>query len=489
MWSNKIDAEEGILDVPHPALLRYHTAEDIALQFELLWGVRPAAVGLPVTAADGLLIHRGSGSQAANPDRIPQIDANQALGLRYSHYADAQEHFTSLAASAREFAKAGCDIYLVLDPTLPFHNIPALTLTDIVGTDSAPLCVNKPNSQRLLAGVLSQAISETLAALEGTEKNIAGVVLDIVNLWPMSTRGHNIELTCFCNTCQNAFQAGDLLARLRTFPGPLNLALRDSSKGDGIEHMDDLGTLLTEPELVGLSSLRGYTDVFPNEVNQAALQSHAASLKEYMSMRHEMTMEAIKRIFELSFEGIDWGGRDVPERVVITQGTLYDWTSGIQLERLTTREADHLEAIWIPPTDAAVNKLDFPFRAYMARTARYRVDAFFELAASAASPRMRAVTGIGLYSEAEVRGLLEHHMRGALASLLDAPTVGALGHKEGSRRNGITVLQLPDQDLRRFILEIDIPPGVQQVARRDRRRRRTRQQVRREEEPEHEEVE
>ena len=34
MWSNKIDAEEGILDVPHPALLRYHTAEDIALQFE-----------------------------------------------------------------------------------------------------------------------------------------------------------------------------------------------------------------------------------------------------------------------------------------------------------------------------------------------------------------------------------------------------------------------------------------------------------------------
>lgn len=439
----------SIMDIPHPALLRYSEPKALITQFEEAWGTRPEAVVLPVAASDGLMFKVEGLSEPISP---------YATG-----FSGGLKDFQDIVHA---FAKAGLDVYLLIVPTLQFVGTDALHLTDIVGDGSAQLCISNPRSQDVIAAVLGTGVDLAIETTKSTQGKLSGVVMDVVDLWPMGGRNKRMELTCFCPSCEKYIEEHrpGLIRQFKTFPNPWNLLLQATDTG--IAHVDEVHPNSTASDIVGLSRQKGFEEVFEDRTVPFLLDQ-AEILLDYLEVRHNQTVAAITEIFEQALQSLD----SIPRRIILAEGTYYDWTSGIQLERLDElldQGSVPYDEIWFDPSSTELLMKYVPFRSYMWKRARYYIDAFFDLVANATDPVKRATTGIGRMKISEVRGLLKSRLGQAMGtamtgytSLASLPDIKS--DSSNSARIGFVGVALTRENGEKLIEGLNIPPGLADV--------------------------
>ncbi len=439
----------SVMDIPHPALLRYSEPKALIAQFEEAWGTKPEAVVLPVAVADGLMFKVEGLSEPISP---------YAIG-----FSGGLKDFQDIVHA---FAKEGLDIYLLIVPTLQFVGTDALHIVDIVGDGSAQLCISNPRSQDVIAAVLGTGVDLAIETTKNTQGKLRGVVVDVVDLWPMGGQNKRLELTCFCPSCVKYMEEHKpgLIRQFKTFPNPWNLLLQATPTG--ISHIDEVHLNSTASDIIGLSRQKGFEEVFEDRT-MPFLLDQAEVLLDYVEVRHNQTIAAVTAIFEQALRGLE----SVPRRIILTEGSYYDWTAGIQLERLDTsfpQGALPFDEIWFDPSSTELLMANIPFRSYMWKRARYYIDAFFDLVAHATDPVKRATTGIAQMKIAEVRGLLKSRLSQAvgtamtgytsLASLPDIKSDDA-----GSMRIGFVGVALTRESGEKLIEGLSIPPGLADI--------------------------
>lgn len=433
----------GILDIPHPAILRFRTPKQLVDEFVASWGTPPEAVVVPVTAPDGLLF------------RV------EGLSDDMSPFARVSSELKDFQDVVHAFASLPVDVYLSLDPTLPFVRTDSLHVIDIVGDGAASLCLANPRTQDIAAAVLGTAVDLAVSAMGGARAKVKGIVLDAVDLWPMGANQERMELTCFCPSCEKYFEtlAPGLLRSFRTFPNPWNLLLRDS--GTGISYVDDVRIGSSEDEVVGLSRQKGFHELFEDK-STVALRTQAQLLLRYLRLRHDQTVGAIQQIFAQALQGIDGVGR-----ILIMEGVHYGWTGGMFLGGLdiTPDGQSACDEIWFDPSSTDLVLRNIPFRSYMWKRARYYTNAFWEFAANASDPVKRATTGIARLSEARVKEIIRSRLAQAVGtamtgytSLVSLPDLKAEG--SDSQRVGFVGGALNREIGDKFIEGIRIPEGL-----------------------------
>lgn len=439
----------SVMDIPHPALLRYSEPKVLIAQFEEAWGTKPEAVVLPVTVADGLMFRVEGLSEQISP---------YAIG-----FSGGLKDFQDIVHT---FAKEGLDIYLLIVPTLQFVGTDALHIVDIVGDGSAQLCISNPRSQDVIAAVLGTGVDLAIETTKNTQGKLKGVVIDIVDLWPMGGKNKRLELTCFCPSCEKYIEEHKpgLIRQFRTFPNPWNLLLQATTTGIG--HIDEVHPNSTASEIIGLSRQKGYDEVFEDRT-MPILLDQAGVLLDYIEVRHNQTVAAVTAIFEQALQDLD----SIPRRIILTEGSYYDWTAGIQLERLDKslpQGALPFDEIWFDPSSTELLMANTLFRSYMWKRARYYIDAFFDLVANATDPVKRATTGIARMKIAELRGLLKSRLSQAIGtamtgftSLASLPEIKS--DNSDSMRIGFIGVALTRESGDKLIEGLNIPPGLADV--------------------------
>ena len=393
----------AIMEIPHLGILGHYSPNSLMEKFYNEWGLKPRAIVLPVTYSDGLL-----------------FDIEGLKGLR-SPNARISDEFGEFKDVVYTFAEKGLDIYLLIDPTLQFLRTDSLHIVDIVGDSSSSVCIGNPSSREIIAAILGTAIDETLDAIsrvpdKSKRGNLRGVVLDIVNIWPMGAVNERLELTCFCPSCQKYFNDDDptLVPKFRDFPNPWNLLLKDS--GGGISFIDEVKSTTTPNELIGLSRQKAFHTIFDDR--NVNLVGYAELLKDYIKIRHEQTLFAVNDIFELALKGLD----ERPQRILLLEGVYYGWTSGIQLDRLdrvsTKNTVNAYDEIWFDPSSTELYLSNVPFSSFMWKRSHYYLDAFFQFVAGASDARKRAVTGLSRLSKAQVYELIGVRLNQALGTAM-----------------------------------------------------------------------
>jgi hypothetical protein len=442
-----------IMDVPHLGILRYFRPSALIQRFVGMWGIRPKAVVLPVTYSDGLL-----------------FDVEGLNDLR-SPNAKISEEYQSFGDVVFAFANEGLNIYLLIDPTLQFVRTDPLFVVDIVNDSSPTLCLGNPSSREVIAAVLGTSVDVTLNALgsAGGRGHLEGIVMDLVNIWPMGATNQRLELTCFCPSCEKYF-AGEnekLLSHFRDFPNPWNLLLKDS--GTGISYIDEVMQDSSPDELVGLSRQKGFHTAFEKR-EHSDLVKQAELLNDYIRVRHEQTLFAVDDIFHKALAGLGefLKGDEFPKRVLLLEGVNYGWTSGIQLDRLdriATGSIVHpYDEVWFDPSSTDLTMKDVPFCSYMWKRSRYLVDAFLQYAASVSDPVKRATTGMSRLSRSQAKEVLEMRLRQALGTAMIGQTAlfalpELAGESQVSQRIGFVGVALDEEIGKALIESISIPKG------------------------------
>jgi hypothetical protein len=403
---------DGILDIPHPAILRYTSVSKLVKDFEDAWGQPPKGVVLPVVAPDGLLFDiKGS-------------------GLKMSTYQYIFDNSTKdIFDVALEFAQSGQDIYLLLEPSLQFVRTSALHIMNIVGDSSSQVCIGNRPAQELMGMILGTAmdmLKDKMSALEQTGRKwkLAGIVIDAVDLLPMGTGTNGrLELCCFCESCRKFFndEQPELLKHFDTFPNPWNLVLKDS--GSGVSYIQNLPESISDSEIVGLSRKKAFDLIFEKELkskDDALLSSYARHLKSYMQIRHHQITESIAVIFQEALNGFATDPARNPKRIIITEGDYYSWTAGMQLEHLDktpeTGEIVPCDEVWFNSQSPEIYTENIPFRSYMWSRSRYFIDALFQSYASCGDPVLRSITGLGRLSKDEAKDLLRRRLQTAMGT-------------------------------------------------------------------------
>ncbi len=410
--SMKKGSGDGILDIPHPAILRYTTPSQLIENFQNAWGQAPKGVVLPVAVADGLLF---------------DIEGS---GLNISTYRYIWDNETKdIFDAALEFAQLGQNIYLLLDPSLQFVRTDALHITDIAGDSAHKVCIGNRRAQELMGMILGKAmdlLKEKMSSLEqiGKQWKLSGIIIDAVNLLPMgSSNNGRLDLNCFCESCRKFFndEQPDLLKHFDTFPNPWNLVLKDS--GTGISYIQNLPVSISDSEIVGLSRKQAFDLIFEKELkskDDAILTGYARQLKSYMQVRHQQITESIAAIFKEALNDFSTDPTKNPQRIIITEGDYYSWTAGMQLERLdkipSTGDVISCDEVWFNSTSPEMYTENIVFRSYMWKRSRYTIDAFFQTYASAGDSVMRAITGISRFSKDEMRDLLRKRLQAAVGA-------------------------------------------------------------------------
>ncbi len=399
----KTGAGEGLLDIPHPAVLTHKTPRELLERFKNSFGMYPKGVVLPTIATDGLLYTCGD------------IELPQSKYKFVGHYQGFQKAITDFAQYP-EIEK----IYLSVDPTLQFVRTDALHVIDIAGDGSQQVCIINPRTQELLGAILGIGIDLTLNMLDSinSQVKLAGAVIDVVDLWPQGARENRLELTCFCESCLKVFETEekDLLDHFRTFPNPWNLVLKDNQTGIG--YIDELPKSILAPQILGLSRQKGYIDIF-KDASVPELTQHATHLLRYMQIRHNSTALALHNVFDEAYNGLE---EKQLQKILLLEGVHYDWTSGLQLQRLDDPGPDvnRFDEVWFNSTSSDMVMHYTPFRSYMWRRSRYLIDAFFQSIATAADPIKRNTTGIARYSERHIRDELFAKRLGSAVSTTDS---------------------------------------------------------------------
>jgi hypothetical protein len=438
----RLSTKGGILDVPILQFLRQGGIRELIADHKRDWGDEPEAVCLPIVAPDGLnLAVKGSG--------LPLSENSHAHG--------AGREFGAIIS---EISNIGLDIYLLLDPTMNFCNTDALHIKDIGGDSSSAICIGNPRSQELLGAILGTAVDEALAATQDGTGKLRGVVLDVVDLWPMSASNERVEITCFCSSCEKYLSLRDstLVEKFKTFPNPLNLLLKDSNTG--IAHIHDFDVDSTPEYILGLSKQRDYDQIFKG-ATESTLRAHSLTILDYLKLRNEQVHESIGAIFSEALNGVP----DAISRVILCSGFTYDWTSGIFLASLDTVPDTVCTEVWFDPQESDIYLKEKPFRSYMWRRSRYMIDAFLGFAGNVSNPDKRANTGISRYPKDIAREMLRKRFSQAIgASLREQSALASLPPlqtaNEGSSRIGFVGVAMSNQLATRYIDGIDIPPGM-----------------------------
>jgi hypothetical protein len=397
---------------------------------------------LPVTAPDGLLFRVEGLSDPVSPWAGVSTELKDFQDVVYA------------------FADLGLDVYLLLDPTLPFVRTDALHIIDIVGDGSTSVCIGNPRSQDVMAAILGTAVDLALATVANTKGKLKGVVLDVVNLWPMGAVDGRLELTCFCPSCEGYFDAHrpGLLTQFRTFPSPWNLLLRDS--GTGIKFVDDVRFRSSDEDIVGLSRQKGFHQAFEDQSN-AHLIAQAHLLGQYIQLRHNQTVASIGEVLRQALDGVD----AELQRVLILEGVYYGWTSGLHLEGLDSRDKTACwDQVWFDPSSTDLVLKNVPFYSYMWRRSRYYIDHFWSFAAGVSDPVKRTMTGIGRLSHEEAKEMLRTRLGQALGTGITGSTsliaLPNLKSEDGeSHREGFVGVALTREVGEKFIDGITIPKG------------------------------
>ncbi|MFE1261203.1 hypothetical protein ACFW5X_11820 [Streptomyces albogriseolus] len=406
-------AGEGVLDVPSLSVLRYKDPETLLSDFESLWGVRASAVALPVLEPDGLL-----------------FEVKGLRGIPSSNYTAPSARLKNFADVVKVFLAAGLDIILTLYPGHGFIPGDGIHTRDIAGGSANRVCIANPRTSQIFGAILGTGIdiaSEVAAATKGGGK-IRGVALDVTELWGISGQLGRVEKTCFCTACVRHFDknAPDLLKHYRTFPNPWSLLLRSASS-TGMTHVSDVSVSMSAEEIVGLARQRKFDEQFP-DLDYADLLRMAELLLRYMRVRHSLTVSAIGSLFDYACEGLE----EQLTRVVMLEGELYGWTSGLWLEELDTSFAEGEETgydeLWLDSGTPYVPQ-HVPYRSYMWSRSRYYISQFFQLSGALCDPRSRIHTGLRHKTVEECRQMIVERWQmvhgsalNAQAALLTLPT-------------------------------------------------------------------
>lgn len=446
-------AGDNLVDIPHLGLLRYVEPQKIKRWFKDKWSTEPKGVVLPVAHPEGLLF---------------KVDG---LDEPISPYARVSESLKEYPDVVQAFAQQGLDIYLLINPTLEFVRAAPLHIIDIVGDGSHALCVGNHMSRAIVAAILGTGVDITRMVTKNTPGKLAGVVLDVVNLFPMGAKDDRLELTCFCPSCEEWFETNDpgLLRNFRTFPNPWNLLLQDS--GTGISFIDDV-RLGSQPEdIVGLSRQKGFNKIFKDKENDFPyLREQAALLLRYMRVRHDQVIASVRDIFDEALHGLE----QLPIRILLVEGSYYGWTSGLQLEDLDRTHLDGTrteetrvpyDEIWFDPAATDIFLTNVPFRSYMWRRARYYIDEFLRAVDSVSDPVKRATTGIARLPRTAAQALLRQRLHQCVgAAMTGSSTLISLpplkSEQTKSQRTGFVGIALTQEMGEKLIEGIRIPEGL-----------------------------
>jgi hypothetical protein len=386
------------------AVLKYLDPKALIQNFEKTWGVKPEAVVLPVNLPDGLL--------------FPVNGISEQPSTYSTSFAGGLKDFHDIVLA---FSQEDISIYLLADPTLPFIQTAALHVVDIVGDSSAQACLGNPRTQDIVAAILGTAIDITIETTKKSAGKLKGVVIDTVDLFPMGGKKERLELTCFCPSCETFFKErnASLLTKFKTFPNPWNLLLRATDTG--MEHSHNVRLNHSAEDIVGLSRQKAFHEVFEDK-STGYLVDQASTLLEYIRIRHDQVIASIDAIFNQALEGLE----SQPTRVLLTEGFYYDWTSGIQLERLdhSSSESNPLpyDEVWFDSPSTGLYFKDLSFRSYMWTRSRYYIDAFFQLAANATDPVRRQNTGLSRFSPERLKNLLGQRLNQAIGGASSGQT-------------------------------------------------------------------
>jgi hypothetical protein len=460
--------DEGLLDIPHPVILRHRTPSELQKEFEDQWGRRLKGVILPVTAPDGLLFHV------------------EDAGQPFSRYANSLDKFKGWKQSVKDFSEMGLDIYLSVDPTMNFVETDALHTVDITGSGSQQVCFGNEKGRELVAAIMMAGVDEALEVIDYKKSKLAGVIIDAVDLFPMGSGNQGrLHLTCFCESCTAHFNEEDrkskitsknlgLLNKFRTFPNPWNLALKDS--GTGIAFASNISPEATASQVVGLCRQKAFDEIFKADKDkEPVMLQYAEDLLKYIEVRHKQVIGGLNDVFDQVLDFKDCQSPSQPiKRIVIIEGEHYGWTSGIQFGRLdgTKNKPGGLcpvDEIWFNPTSSEMKTSHLEFRSYLWRRSRYFIDAFFSTVANASDPNKRSNTGISRLSEPEVRELLRDRLATVIAASESSASLASLPDlkfgedgeelSDGGQRIGFVGVALTRDIGEELIRTIIIPPG------------------------------
>ena len=395
--------ESAVLDVPDISIFEYSTAEALIEQFHDTWGIRPQTVALPVVCPQGVPFDN---------------DFTPPASVRYGGRNEVY-----LGDIAYEFAAKGMDTLLVLTPTLPFVRSDVLHIIDVKGASSAHVCIAKSSTQKYLRLLLEAALQRVKLAYEKAKGkagsgSLAGVVVDLCNIWPMGAKNERIVLTCFCQECRDQIarlssKGRALVPHFERFPNAWNLLLKDS--GSGVEFIDDIRWDTPPKRILELSHLKGFDELLRGEPDYD-MNEEADYLAEYMRARHLVTVGALKNLMDPSILS-KFGTEARPLRRVLTvESSPYDWTSGAFFAKLDDPEV--CDEIWVDPSAEALTTKNVDMRSYMWRRNRYFIDAFFELWANCQNEEKRTTTELAQRSDEQLKTLLELRRRQVMAASL-----------------------------------------------------------------------
>ena len=403
-------SENPILDIADLSTLQYTTALDCVSSFYNTWGIKPKAVSIPILSSSGIPFE--------NP-------LTTAVEIKYKNKNDP----VYLGFVINAFSSLGLDVYLTLVPTLEFVKADALHLIDIKGDSSQQACFSKSSTIRFLEqiielsiGIASEACADA-AQKNAQEKNgitagkTVGIAIDLTDVLPMGASKERLQLTCFCPECRSqltgASKTGtDLIRAFETFPNPWNLALKDN--GTGIGYISDIDWNISVDTLLGLSKLRGFDEHYKDgyDTNGAA-----KILIDYLHARHKQIIKSCSRLFTKARSSIDQGNPEQFRRILITEGTPYNWTAGVFTKMLDSK--DVCDELWYDPTGKGLVTENISFRSYMWRRSRYIQNAFFALVEHAQDEGRRASTGLARLPTTLVRKEVDRRRTMSLAGRLE----------------------------------------------------------------------
>nr|VFK63345.1 MAG: hypothetical protein BECKUNK1418G_GA0071005_103214 [Candidatus Kentron sp. UNK]VFK70814.1 MAG: hypothetical protein BECKUNK1418H_GA0071006_103914 [Candidatus Kentron sp. UNK] len=391
---NEKSPERSLIHVPDMAVLSQRNAEEIKKDHHKRWGVAAEGVVLPICTATGVPFKN---------------DFTAEKTIRYKGRAE-EFLFGGVVA---EFARLGLDIYLTLDPTLRFIRSDSLHIIDISGDSSAQACFSKKRTRKLLVNLAKKAIkiaTEECArarGAHGVDAETAGVAIDLTNILPMGASNERIELTCFCNECREqlagyAPRGRRLIELFETFPSPCNMALKDA--GSGISQINELEWGISPERIIGLSRMKDFESF---EDREQYPREQAAALIEYLRARHTQVTETVKDLFA----GMDLNGI---KRILITEGSHYDWTSGTFLKKLDDKEI--CDELWFDPTANEFDIRKVQYRSFLWKRSSYFPNAFFQMLNQSQDSYIRTYTGLARHTVGEVKNLLGLRMRQVLSA-------------------------------------------------------------------------
>lgn len=430
---------EPVAFVPDLRIMTLATAADCLQVFRRDWGLddETPAVCLPLVGVAGVSYEN---TLCAQNTVNAKIDATSATPK-------------TIGQVARDFVDLGCKVYLYVVPTLRFLQVESCHKLDIRGKGTPEACFHRAKTKEFLSYLIGCGIDHVQEHLDDGTDSLAGVVIDITNLWGMGGAGGKVFTTCFCEECRNYFAGKQLpLAEFETFPNPWELLLKDTKTG--VSYIDNVSYGETPPSLVGKAALQGFGASFKTETERL----HAAELlMQYMIARHEMVEDCLTAVFEEAKIVGENGAERPVKKIALVEGTDYDWTAGVFPGRLSTQVIDEL---WIDPTDKAP-PLQSTHKMFMWRRASYFLNAFFQFLTDVADHRMRTTTGLGRFPAPVIKAQLRE--RGAKATsneLTGIQQLAALSGLQNPGRDGFVGIVFSDDLLRPLLTNAYIAPGL-----------------------------